>query len=118
MPVSKKTSLELKFDATSNLGTFIEWYEDAYRTTNEDTGRKRKGNAKQTILSFLQFSLSKLDATDKEYLSQYQDIIKRFREDTKLPVELQKAKNNLSEEEYETFKSLYEKSALEASKNE
>jgi len=107
-----KVQLEYKLDPASPLANFIEWYEVAYRTTNEN-GRKRKGNAKKAVLDFLE---NYLKGSQKEIVD-FDSSVKQFREDTKLPKELQAAKNNLSSEEYATFKELYEKVSREEEKN-
>lgn len=114
MVVAKKVSLEYKLDPSSKLAGFIEWYKNRYRTINPDTGRKRVGNAKKVIQDFLEATLTGIQS--KEY-NEFIDCVKEFKEDTKLPKELQSAKNNLSAEEYENFKSLYEKVKKEEEKN-
>ena len=118
MPASKKLELSYKLDDQSSLANWIEWYEDAHRTTNPDTGRKRKGNAKKVLLDFLENSV-KVGAINpsKEEQKKFLDSLDEFKEDTKLPKELQKAKNNLSPEEFQQFKSLFEKSEKEEAKN-
>ena len=113
MVVSKKVSLEYKLDATSKVASFVEWYEITHRTTNEN-GRKRKGNAKKAILDFLESAVS---GTQTAESISFVDSVKQFVEDTKLPKELQSAKNNLSTEDYESFKTLYEKMKKEEDKN-
>ena len=56
MPAGK-IEFKLSLDkSTSNFAQFIEWYENTHRTTNEETGRKRKGNAKKVIAEFLEIS--------------------------------------------------------------
>ena len=88
------------------------WYEDAYRTTNEETGRKRKGNAKKYVFELL-VSVVEGDGSKAEPFTK---VIKEFRESSKLTPALQKAKLNLSPEDYEQFKKLHEKMEAEASK--
>lgn len=114
MVVAKKVSLEYKLDPSSKLAGFIEWYEITHRKTNEETGRKRKGNAKKSILDFLESAVS---ATQTIEYKHFVECVNQFTEDTKLPKELQSAKNNLSAEDYENFKSLYEKMKKEEEKN-
>ena len=54
MPAGK-IEFKLSLDkSTSHFAQFIEWYENTHRTTNEETGRKRKGNAKKAIAEFLE----------------------------------------------------------------
>ena len=54
MPAGK-IEFKLSLDkSTSHFAQFIEWYENTHRTTNEETGRKRKGNAKKVIAEFLE----------------------------------------------------------------
>ena len=113
MVAKGKVILEYKLDPSSTLASFIEWYEITYRTTNEN-GRKRKGNAKKAILDFIE---NYLKGSNEKEMMDFDKSVKQFREDTKLPKELQAAKNNLSGEEYETFKSLFEKVKKEEEKN-
>jgi len=113
MVVSKKVSLEYKLDPTSKVASFVEWYEITHRTTNEN-GRKRKGNAKKAILDFLESAVSGTQTAESK---SFVDSVKQFVEDTKLPKELQSAKNNLSAEDYESFKTLYEKMKREEEKS-
>ena len=112
-PVSKKVPLEYKLDPASKLGSFIEWYEITYRTTNEN-GRKRKGNAKKAILDYLEGLLTGVKSKE---VNDFMSSIESFREDTKLPKELQSAKNTLSPDEYENFKKLFEKIKKEEESN-
>ena len=109
MPVSKKVPLEYKLDPASKVGSFIEWYEITYRTTNEN-GRKRKGNARKKILEFLEGAvLSDNSMSSTTAISSFKEVIERYKEERKLPPELQSAKNSLSADEYEKFKELYQK---------
>jgi len=114
MVVAKKVSLEYKLDPSSKLAGFIDWYKNRYRTINQDTGRKRVGNAKKVIQDFLEATLTGVQS--KEY-NDFIDCVKEFKEDTKLSKELQSAKNNLPTEEYENYKFLYEKVKKEEEKN-
>lgn len=116
MPALKKLSLEFKLSPSSPLYSFIEWYELEYRTTNPETGRKRKGNAKKAILDFFDNALS--DEPLSKEAEHFNAAVKQFKEDTKLPKELQSAKTNLSPEEYKNFKLLYEKIQNEEKKLE
>ena len=104
--VSKKIPLSYNLDPASKLAQFIEWYEITYRTINEKTGRKRKGNAKKALLDYME---GMLDGTKTKEIMEFVEKVKQFTEDTKLPKELQSAKNNLSPDEYENFKKLFEK---------
>ena len=45
------------------------------------------------------------------------ESVKQFQDDTKLPKELQSAKNTLSPDEYENFKKLFEKIKKEEESN-
>ena len=110
MPAGK-IEFKLSLDkSTSHFAQFIEWYENTHRTTNEETGRKRKGNAKKVIAEFLELYFN-----DRTKMN---DLIDTFKEDTKLSPELQKAKINLSADEFETLKKLLEKSEVEEAKNQ
>ena len=97
MPAGK---IEFKLSlnkSTSNFAQFIEWYENTHRTTNEETGRKRKGNAKKVIAEFeLYFNdrNSKNAISGTSNINKMNDLIDAFKEDTKLSPELQKAKIN------------------------
>ena len=113
VPVPKKVELSYKLDPASKLGSFIEWYEITYRTTNEN-GRKRKGNAKKAILDYLEGLLTGVKSKE---VNDFMSSIESFREDTKLPKELQSAKNTLSPDEYENFKKLFEKIKKEEESN-
>ena len=109
MPTNQKYELSYKLDPTSPLVAFISWYEDAYRTENEN-GRKRKGNARKKILEFLEgVVLSDNTMTSTNAINSFKEVIERYKEERKLPAELQSAKNSLSADEYETFKDLYQK---------
>ena len=114
MPAAKKVELNLKLDPTSKLGSFIQWYEEAKRTTSEETGRKRKGNAKKAIQDYLESCI--IGVQSKEY-NLFKEAINEFQQDTKLPQELQNMKNYLSDEEFAQYKSLYEKGLKEQQKN-
>ena len=118
MPAPKKVELSYKLDNASSIAKWIGWYEEAKRTINPDSGRKRKGNARKALQDFLESLISEggvsTTAIDQR---KFMDTLKEFKEDTKLPPELQKAKNNLSPEDFSQFKSLFEKSEKEAEKN-
>ena len=122
MPAGK-IEFKLSLDkSTSHFAQFIEWYENTHRTTNEETGRKRKGNAKKVIAEFLELYFNdrtKTNAISGELnINKMNDLIDAFKEDTKLSPELQKAKINLSADEFETLKKLLEKSEVEEAKNQ
>jgi len=114
MVAKAKVQLEYKLESTSPLAEFIEWYEVAKRTTNPETGRKRKGNAKKALLQFIEGYLKGVQTKE---INDFQKSVEEFREDAKLPKELQMAKNTLSSEEYKTFKNLCEKINAEEAKN-
>ena len=118
MPSPKKVELSYKLDNASYTAQFISWYEEAKRTTNPDTGRKRKGNAKKVIQDYLE-SVFKEGKNNMNNINQqpFMEAVIQFKEDNKLPKELQRAKNTLSPEEYENFKSYYEKIQKEEAKN-
>ena len=116
MPAPKKLSLEIKLNPSSPLYSFVEWYEAAYRTTNPETGRKRKGDAKGSITAFLeQFVKGDFGHPAVE---KFKEATKVFQEDTKLPKELQSAKNSLSPEEYKNFKLMWDKIKSDEDKTE
>ena len=120
MPAGK-IEFKLSLDkSTSHFAQFIEWYENTHRTTNEETGRKRKGNAKKVIAEFLELYFNdrtKTNAISGDLnINKMNDLIDTFKEDTKLSPELQKAKINLSADEFETLKKLLEKAKLKRQK--
>ena len=54
----KKVELSYKLDNASYIAQFISWYEEAKRTTNPDSGRKRKGNARKALQDYLESLIS------------------------------------------------------------
>ena len=118
MAAPRKVELSYKLDNASSIASFIGWYEEAKRTINPESGRKRKGNAKKVIQDYLE-SVFKQGKNDMTNINQkpFMEAVIQFKEDNKLPKELQRAKNTLSTEEYETFKSYYEKIQKEEAKN-
>lgn len=114
MPAGK-VEFKLSLDkSVSSFAQFIEWYENTHRTTNE-TGRKRKGNAKKAIADFLDAYFGSIE--NSILVDKMNKEITSFKEDTKLSPELQKAKINLSAEKFETLKKLLEESEAEEQKN-
>ena len=81
---------------------------------------KEKGNAKKAIAEFLELYFNdrtKTNAISGELnINKMNDLIDAFKEDTKLSPELQKAKINLSADEFETLKKLLEKAKLKRQK--
>ena len=116
MPAPKKLSLEFKLNSSSPLFQFIEWYEAAYRKTNPETGRKRKGDAKGAILGFLEEYIK--GEMGSPQLGKFNEAARSFQEDNKLPKELQSAKNSLSPDEYKNFKLYWEKIKKDNEKEE
>ena len=94
----------LKVKRDSKLAKFLDWYMIAYQTTNPDTGRKRKGNAKAFILEELENVLSTGKAS-----SNLLEVASEFKKSSVLTPELQKAKANLSESEFSQLVALMEK---------
>lgn len=94
----------LKVQNQSKLSQFIDWYETFYTTTNPDTGRKRKGNAKKFLLE----ELEALVSTGKSS-SALPKVIEDFKKASILSPELQKAKQNLSESDFAKLVELMEK---------
>jgi|TARA_A100001201_G_scaffold53069_1_gene52165 predicted ATP-binding protein involved in virulence len=114
MPAGK-LEFKLSLDkSSSSFASFIEWYENTHRTINEETGRKRKGNAKKAIQDFLDAYFGSVD--DSIIVEKMNKEITSFKEDTKLSPELQKAKINLSADEFETLQKLLAKSEVEEAK--
>lgn len=113
MPASKKIELKYSLDPTWGLGDFVVWYENSKRTVDSETGRKRKGPAKTKIKEWLEYAIEYGTIKDE-----FGKAIKEYKEDTKLPVELQKAKNNLSAEKFETFKKIWEEAEAAAKNND
>lgn len=96
--------LPLKVQNQSKLSQFIDWYETFYTSTNPDTGRKRKGNAKKFLLE----ELEALVSTGKSS-SSLPKVIEDFKKASLLSPELQKAKQNLSESDFAKLVELMEK---------
>lgn len=99
--------LPIKVQSHSKLSQFIDWYEAFHTTTNPDTGRKRKGNAKK----FLTEELEVLVSTGKAS-SQLPKVIEDFKKASLLSPELQKAKQNLSETDFAKLVELMEKASF------
>lgn len=96
--------LPLKVKADSKLAKFLDWYTIAFQTTNPDSGRKRKGNAKAFILEELEHILSAGKAS-----SNLLEVASEFKKSSVLTPELQQAKANLSESEFSQLVALMEK---------
>jgi len=94
----------LKVQNQSKLSQFIDWYETFYTSTNPDTGRKRKGNAKKFLLE----ELEELVSTGKVSAS-LPKVIEDFKKASLLSPELQKAKQNLSDSDFAKLVELMEK---------
>ena len=116
MAAPKKVELSYKLDSASSIASFIGWYEEAKRTTNPDTGRKRKGDAKGAILGFLEEYIK--GEMGSPQLGKFNEAARSFQEDNKLPKELQSAKNSLSPDEYKNFKLYWEKIKKDNEKEE
>ena len=113
MPVSPINQLKVKRDSAT--AEFIEWYEvyGAKKPINE-TGRKRKGNGKVAALMILDCILNQkvgivLRGRD-DNSDQVEEILDAYK--NKLSPEMQKAKENLSDEEYKTFVELNKKANI------
>jgi len=115
MVVSKKVELSFKLDEYSTLGKFVRWYEVKHNKTNPETGRRRKGDARKAIRLYLE---SLLENKNTKEFEEFGEDVKMFLVDNKLPKELQRAKNTLSPDEYENFKTYYEKIQKEEEKNQ
>jgi len=94
----------LKVQNQSKLSHFINWYETFYTSTNPDTGRKRKGNAKKFLLE----ELEALVSTGK-VSSSLPKVIEDFKNASLLSPELQNAKQNLSDSDFAKLVELMEK---------
>ena len=112
MAIAKKVLLEYKLDPSTKLAEFVQWYELANTSTNEN-GRKRKGDAKKAIRLYLESIITGVKTKD---YNDFMNDVDKFVEDNKLPKELQAAKNNLPPEEYESYKKLFEKIKKEEEK--
>ena len=97
----------LKVQNQSKLSQFLDWYETFYTSTNPDTGRKRKGNAKKFLLEELEVLVS----TGK-VSSSLPKVIEDFNKASLLSPELQKAKQNLSDSEFAKLVELMEKASV------
>jgi len=97
----------LKVQNQSKLSQFIDWYETFYTSTNPDTGRKRKGNAKKFFLE----ELEALVSTGK-VSSSLPKVIDDFKNASLLSPELQKAKQKLSDSDFAKLVELMEKASV------
>ena len=75
---------------------------------------KEKGNAKKAIFDYMEGVLTGVKTKE---VNDFIKSVEQFQEDTKLPKELQSAKNSLSPDEYEKFKTLFEKIKKEEESN-
>ena len=94
----------IKVQNQSKLSQFIDWYETFHTTTNTDTGRKRKGNAKKFITEELEHLVSSGKSSPS-----FPKVIEDFKKASVLSPELQKAKQNLSEADFAKLVELMEK---------
>ena len=102
--VATALQLALKVKTDTKLFNFLEWYETHFQTTNPETGRKRKGNAKKFITEELEFLL-----TSGKSSPNLAKVVDEFRQSSLLSPELQLAKQNLSDAEFAKFVELMEK---------
>ncbi|NBV28134.1 hypothetical protein EBS02_03815 [bacterium] len=99
--------LPLKVPSQSKLSQFVDWFEAYHTTTNPDTGRKRKGNAKKFLLEELEHLVS----TGKTS-AQLSKVLEDFKKASVLSPELQKAKQTLNETDFAKLVELVEKAGV------
>ena len=112
MPASPINQLRVKRDSAT--AEFIEWYEVYGAKPVSEGGRKRKGAGKSTALMILDCILNQkvgivLRGRD-DNSDQVEEILDAYK--NKLSPEMQKAKENLSDEEYKTFVELSKKANI------
>jgi len=98
------TLLPLKIQNNSVIFKFIEWFEIANASTNPDTGRKRKGNGKKHLIEELEMLLS--SGSPSKTLT---NSIEEFKKSSLLSPEIKKAKETLTDIEFNKFVELMEK---------
>jgi len=108
MPVSPIHQLKVKRDSAT--AEFIEWYEVYAAKPANEGGRKRKGSGKVTALMILDCILNQKVGRRDDNSDQVKEILDAYK--NKLSPEMQKAKENLSDEEYKTFVELNKKANI------
>ena len=109
MPASPINQLKAKRDSAT--AEFIEWYEVYGAKPVNEGGRKRKGNGKVAALMILDCFLNQKVGRRDDNSDQVKEILDAYK--NKLSPEMQKAKENLSDEEYKTFVELNKKANIE-----
>ena len=98
------TLLPLKIQNNSVIFKFLEWFEIANTSTNPDTGRKRKGNGKKHLIEELEILLNSGSPSKT-----FTESIEEFKKSELLSPEIKKAKQTLTDIEYNKFVELMEK---------
>lgn len=96
--------LPLKIQNNSVIFKFIEWFEIANTKTNPETGRKRKGNGKGHLIEELEILLNS-GSPSKTFIQS----IEEFKKSELLSPEIKKAKETLTDIEFNKFVELMEK---------
>jgi len=104
--VASAVQVPLKVKTDTKFFQFMEWYETFYATTNPDTGRKRKGNFKKFLMEEIEFLLS------SGKVNELIKVAEEFKKSSILSPELQAAKQNLNETDFETLLALIKKARV------
>ena len=108
MPASPINQLRVKRDSAT--AEFIEWYEVYGAKPVNEGGRKRKGNGKGAALMVLECLLNNTANKRDDNSDQCKEILDAYK--NKNQSKMQKAKANLSDEEYKTFVELSKKANI------
>ncbi len=112
MPASPINQLKVKRDSAT--AEFIEWYEVYGAKPVNEGGRKRKGNGKVAALMILDCILNQKVGRRDDNSDQVKEILDAYKNKNKSKhyKDMQKAKTNLSDEEYKTFVELSKKANI------
>ena len=108
MPASPINQLRVKRDSAT--AEFIEWYEVYGAKPVKEGARSRKGDGKRTVIMVLDCLLNNTANKRDDNEDQCKEILDAYK--NKLSPEMQKAKENLSDEEYKTFVELNKKANI------
>ena len=112
MPASPINQLKVKRDSAT--AEFIEWYEVYGAKPVKEGGRRRKGDGKRTVIMVLDCLLNNTANKRDDNEDQCKEILDAYKNKNKSQhyKDMQKAKTNLSDEEYKTFVELSKKANI------
>ena len=108
MPASPINQLKVKRDSAT--AEFIEWYEVYGAKPVKEGARSRKGDGKRTVIMVLDCLLNQVNERRDDNSDHVKEILDAYKK--KNQTEWQKAKANLSDEEYKTFVELNKKANI------